>query len=55
MPLENKIKKVKHFPRILNIGMAIVTLLYFNMAIFGYMTFQDKSKGSVTLNLPNTR
>lgn len=54
LPLENSIKNSSNFLRILNIGMAIVTVLYFNMAIFGYITFQDKCRGSITLNLPNT-
>lgn len=54
LPLENQIKNARHFPRIINIGMAVVIVLYFNMAIFGYMTFQDECRGSVTLNLPNS-
>ena len=39
----------------MNVSMAIVSILYLNMAIFGYMTFQDKCEGSVTLNLPKTK
>lgn len=55
LPLENKLKNASHFPRIINVGFAIVIVLYFNMAIFGYMTFQDECRGSITLNLPNLK
>ncbi|XP_028401921.1 proton-coupled amino acid transporter 1-like [Dendronephthya gigantea] len=55
LPLENQTKNASHFPRIVNIGLAIVIVLYFNIAIFGYMTFQDECKGSVTLNLPKSK
>jgi proton-coupled amino acid transporter len=38
---------------ILNIGIIIVTILYFLIGFFGYMRFGDDALGSITLNLPN--
>lgn len=55
MPLENNMKTPTHFigcPGVLNIGMFFVIALYSTVGFFGYLRYQDITKGSITLNLP---
>jgi len=55
MPLENNMKTPQHFigcPSVLNIGMAIVVLLYSTVGMFGFLKYGEDTEGSITLNLP---
>lgn len=56
MPLENEMKKPKKFGTplgVLNVGMAVIIVLYVGMGFFGYLRFNHEIKGSITLNLPD--
>lgn len=37
---------------VLNIGMAIVTLVFLTFGFFGYLKWGEQTAGSLTLNLP---
>lgn len=39
---------------VLNVGMFAITLMYVAMGFFGYVKYGEFSKGSVTLNLPES-
>ncbi|VVC24826.1 Hypothetical protein CINCED_3A015423 [Cinara cedri] len=55
MPLENNMKTPQHFigcPSVLNIGMAIVVILYSTVGLFGFLKYGENTQGSITLNLP---
>lgn len=57
MPLENNMKTPTHFigcPGVLNTGMFFVISLYSTVGFFGYLKYQDKTMGSITLNLDQT-
>lgn len=48
-------KKPELFRRplgVLNVGMAVVTILYLLIGTLGYLKYGDDVMGSVTLNLP---
>ena len=54
MPLENEMKEPKTFGRpfgVLNIGMVSIICLYIGMGFFGYITYGEDVKGSITLSL----
>jgi len=53
LPLENNAEKPEDFPKVLNGGMVMVTVLYISMGLLGYLTFGEDICGSVTLNLPS--
>ncbi|XP_012551797.1 proton-coupled amino acid transporter-like protein pathetic isoform X2 [Bombyx mori] len=57
MPLENNMKTPTHFigcPGVLNTGMFFVVTLYAFTGFFGYLKYGDETKGSITLNLPES-
>ena len=39
---------------IINVGMAIVIVVYFIFALVGYLVYGDAVAGSITLNMPNS-
>jgi proton-coupled amino acid transporter len=55
LPLQNEMRHPEQFTRpfgVLNIGMAIVTILLITVGFLGYLKYGDKVEGSLTLNLP---
>lgn len=55
MPLENEMKTPQSFGGpcgVLNQAMVFIIFLYVGMGFFGYQKYGDKSKGSITLNIP---
>ncbi|KAK6733084.1 hypothetical protein RB195_017071 [Necator americanus] len=57
LPLENKMKHpgdMKGFNGVLSTGVALVTLMYAGCGFFGYITYGDAVKGSITLNLSDS-
>ena len=55
MSLENNMANPTHFigcPSVLNIGMAVVIMLYSTVGFFGYLRFGSATEASITLNLP---
>ncbi|XP_076628250.1 proton-coupled amino acid transporter-like protein pathetic [Colletes latitarsis] len=55
MPVENSMRNPHHFlgcPSVLNITMTIVVSLYTVLGVFGYLTYGEDVKGSITLNIP---
>ncbi|XP_053686203.1 proton-coupled amino acid transporter-like protein CG1139 [Sabethes cyaneus] len=55
LPIENKMQHPQHFLGwfgVLYVSMSILTVLYIITGIFGYASYGEETKGSVTLNLP---
>ncbi|XP_076239344.1 proton-coupled amino acid transporter-like protein pathetic isoform X2 [Calliopsis andreniformis] len=55
MPVENSMRNPHHFlgcPGVLNITMTVVVSLYAILGVFGYLTYGEAARGSITLNLP---
>ncbi|EAT44709.1 AAEL003956-PA [Aedes aegypti] len=56
LPVENKMKQPQHFLQtfgVANFAICFITILYNIVGFFGYATYGEGTKGSVTLNLPN--
>ncbi|XP_056631414.1 proton-coupled amino acid transporter-like protein CG1139 [Diorhabda sublineata] len=56
MPLENEMKTPQYFGStlgVLNIGMAVIVLLYTSMGFFGYIAYGDKVGGSISYTIGN--
>ncbi|KAL0279970.1 UNVERIFIED_CONTAM: hypothetical protein PYX00_001407 [Menopon gallinae] len=57
LPLRNDMRDPKWFGAhcgILNQVMVVLAIAYITTGFFGYMKYGDHTKGSITLNLPNT-
>ncbi|CAF0809722.1 unnamed protein product [Adineta steineri] len=56
LPIQQKMKEPESYggvTGVLNIGIIIVTTLYFFVGFFGYIRYGSDALGSITLNLPN--
>ncbi|CAF2594139.1 unnamed protein product [Rotaria sp. Silwood2] len=56
LPIRQKMKEPESYSGwtgILNIGILLVTIMYFVVGFFGYIRYGSKALGSITLNLPN--
>lgn len=56
LPIENRMKSPQDFSGwcgILNLGMVMITVLYTSAGFYGYLTFGEDIKDSITLNLPH--
>ena len=57
LPIENTMRHPQHFLGsfgVLNVSMAIITVLYTVIGFFGYVRYGDQVAASITLNLPAT-
>lgn len=52
IPVIEGMKEPEKFPRVLNIGMLIVTLIFILIGIIGYVAFGENVQASVVANLP---
>ncbi|KAI7891289.1 transmembrane amino acid transporter protein-domain-containing protein [Mucor mucedo] len=52
IPVIEGMKEPEKFPRVLNIGMLIVTLIFILIGIIGYVAFGENTQASVVANLP---
>lgn len=56
LPIRNSMAKPKSFDRplgVLNVGTAVVIVVYVAVGFFGFWRYGDDVKGSITLNLPD--
>lgn len=57
LPLENKLKEPHRMvgaTGVLSVGMTVVSCVYAISGFFGYLTYGEKVRGSITLNLPDS-
>lgn len=55
LPLKNSMKNPSNFAKpfgVLNVGVAMQTILFITLGVFGYWKYGPEVKGSLTLNLP---
>ncbi|XP_033098513.1 proton-coupled amino acid transporter 1-like isoform X2 [Anneissia japonica] len=52
LPLENKMRNPEDFKKVLFCGMSFVGLMYLMMGTFGYLTFGECLKDTITLDIP---
>lgn len=55
LPLENKMKTPKNFPRVLCCALIFVTIIYVAIGTLGYLAFGSNIEDSITLNLPKDK
>lgn len=55
LPMENKMKTPKHFPRVLCYAMIVVTIIYVATGLLGYLAFGRSIDDVITLNLPKDK
>lgn len=52
IPVIEGMKEPQKFPRVLNIGMVIVTVIFVLIGVIGYVAFGENTQASVVANLP---
>lgn len=52
IPVIEGMKEPEKFPRVLNLGMVIVTLIFILIGVIGYVAFGENTQASVVANLP---
>ncbi|RLV90251.1 Vacuolar amino acid transporter 4 [Spathaspora sp. JA1] len=52
LPIESSMKQPEKFPMVLSISMAVITVIFVAIGTLGYVSFGEKIKSIIILNLP---